>query len=158
MKRYLFLTILQLVLIHFLLIAQKDVIQEKNKIDSTFKFYFKVIEIELYDKNKCNYSQLYFKEYDPVSNDTICFSKFSFEAIDFFERLSGINAPVKQNNQSVKYLSNEIFCEWKKWYNVNKARFKLESGMIIMDQLIIWINEIPQAERRIIQKLPDKEI
>jgi len=97
---------------------QNDTIQQ-SKIDSVFNFYFKALEIELTPSPID--SHFYIMSIDSIKKDTIYYNRYASDALNFFEKITKINAPIKYGDYSPrKYVNEEILTDWKKWYLKNR--------------------------------------
>jgi hypothetical protein len=96
--------------------------QSDHKIDSTFNFYFTVVEIEANHYAPSKYPEYFYKiQHDSNDHDTVYINKYLDRAVNFFQGISGINAPLQENKSSYvrqfsPYVTPEIVLKWKNWY------------------------------------------
>lgn len=103
---------------------------QKNayKIDSTFKFYFFVFEMET---TNCCPREKYSEYYDTIviknKNDTVYLNKYLGEAAEFIQKISKIKSP-RSNYEVLGYfnltVSPEMVNKWKAWYSANRKKIK----------------------------------
>ena len=114
----------------FLFFVSTKGISQKNsdKIDSVFKFYFYIFEMET--TNCClpeKFPDYYYYVVVKKTNDTIYLNKYSGEAAGFMQKISKINFPSSSYEGPgpvVFAINNETVEKWKNWYLANRDRIK----------------------------------
>lgn len=86
----------------------------QNKIDSTFNYYFKALELELKENKDLNNNISYFDVITLGDGEKIYINKYANDAIIFFQGITKINALTKYIAQShAHYVDEEILKSWK---------------------------------------------
>ena len=99
-----------------------------DKIDAVFKFYFKVLKLEVTDKIiPAKYPELY--EEIIFEEDTLYTNKYVGEALLFMEEVTGIEAYIEKGDVQYsinKRINIDDIGKWERWYADNKDDLKWE--------------------------------
>jgi hypothetical protein len=116
------------ILLFLFFVSQTNSQTNTEKIDSVFKFYFFIFEMET---TNCCPPQKYPDYYDSIviqkTNDTVYLNKYASEAVEFIQKISKIKAPIwsYHNDKPVVFSINpETVDKWKDWYLTNRHRIK----------------------------------
>jgi len=97
---------------------------QSRKIDSTFKHYFKALELELSPEKDIIKNKEYFNEIE-LDSEKVYINKYSNDAIHFLQNISKINAPIKSRGIYMpSYVDEKTLQMWKDWYILNNKKIK----------------------------------
>ena len=112
------------------LVALQKANSQKNltKIDSVFKFYFFVFEMETTDCcPREKYPDYYYYTVIERTNDTIYLNKYIGNAAEFIQQISKIKSSYSNYESSGPFgftVNKEVVEKWKNWYNENKSKLR----------------------------------
>lgn len=101
--------------------AQKN----SDKIDSVFKFYFFIFNMETTDC--CPFIQ-YSSYYDTIvlknGKDTVYLNKYVVDAAVFIQKISGIKTPGNSYHSSNRAVTPDMIKKWEAWYRENRHQLR----------------------------------
>ena len=97
---------------------------QENNIDSTFSFYFKVVDTYLSDTLSPSRNPDFFEvvHVDTLSSDTIYKNKYIDDAVAFLQEISNIYPPKKHSFYMTYIVDRATLDLWKNWYYSNRKK------------------------------------
>lgn len=134
-KNYIYLIVFVIILVftksHFINAQEDSLVNSYDyKIDSTLNYYFELLdsaykEKSFYDSNPELFLEMLKKDSTSILTDNLDF------AINFMQRITGINAPTNAAKSSYVWTYNltpKLINKWKRWFDENRSRLIWEKN------------------------------